>query len=363
MSRPEHTSRLLSHLQSSAFWRAMGWNYALVLAFSSAIALITWLIWPHNPYGQQWVYSSSIGTLIWVVIELGCLMVSPEHAYPPVRSGMPGWPKGWRGAGLVALGIAAGHFAGQPLGAWLSGWSLAETGSNSLIVTVLAGALASYYFYAQGLQKALAVARAEQQRDASEARLRLLQSQLEPHMLFNTLANLRMLIASDPAAAQHMLDRLNDFLRASLNASRATAHPLAVEFDRLRDYLALMSVRMGPRLTHALRLPDDLRAQPVPPLLLQPLVENAIKHGLEPCVEGGHIEISAAREGNTLALTVRDSGAGFDADAPRTEGHFGLTQVFERVASAYAAQGRVAVQSQPGHGTTIRITLPCRPPP
>jgi sensor histidine kinase YesM len=122
-----------------------------------------------------------------------------------------------------------------------------------------------------------------------------------------------------------------------------------------------MQIRMGPRLTFALDLPDDLRDQPVPPLLLQPLVENAIRHGLEPRVEGGHIDIAAARHGDTLALTVRDSGIGFDASVPKTDSQFGLTQVIERVASAYDGQGRVEVQSTPGAGTLVKITLPCNP--
>src|SRR5690606_22156517 len=126
----------------------------------------------------------------------------------------------------------------------------------------------------------------EAQRQASEARLRLLESQLEPHMLFNTLANLRALIGSDPPRAVEMLDRLNAFLRATLAASRSAAgaqrHTLRDEFARLDDYLALMAVRMGPRLRVVLSLPEPLADCPVPALLLQPLVENAIRHGLEP---------------------------------------------------------------------------------
>ena len=119
------------------------------------------------------------------------------------------------------------------------------------------------------------------QRQAAENQLQLLQSQLEPHMLFNTLANLRVLIGIDPERAQAMLDRLIAFLRATLNASRRPSHPLAAEFTHLDDYLALMAVRMGPRLQVHFDLPEALGPLPVPPLLLQPLVENAIKHGLE----------------------------------------------------------------------------------
>ena len=116
-------------------------------------------------------------------------------------------------------------------------------------------------------------------------------------MLFNTLANLRALIGVDPPAAQHMLDRLNAYLRATLNASRATQHPLSAEFARLADYLELMALRMGPRLQVTLDLPDALADVPVPPLLLQPLVENAIQHGLEPRVQGGALTVRAWRQG------------------------------------------------------------------
>lgn len=201
------------------------------------------------------------------------------------------------------------------------------------------------------------------ERDASEARLRLLQSQLEPHMLFNTLANLRALIGVDPPAAQRMVDRLNDYLRATLDASRATTHPLSAEFERLRDYLDLMAIRMGPRLAASFDLPDALRDVPVPPLILQPLVENAIRHGLEPQVAGGRIDVHAAREGDALVLTVHDSGAGFDATQPPRSGRFGMAQVIERVASATSGRGTVDVQSQSGAGTTVRLTLPLQEDP
>jgi len=122
-------------------------------------------------------------------------------------------------------------------------------------------------------------------------------------MLFNTLANLRVLMTLDPPRAQAMLDHLIRYLRATLGASHAALHPLATEFAHLGDYLALMALRMGPRLQVQLHLPDTLRQHPVPPLLLQPLVENSIRHGLEPQVAGGRIEVSAALQAGQLLLT------------------------------------------------------------
>jgi LytS/YehU family sensor histidine kinase len=153
-------------------------------------------------------------------------------------------------------------------------------------------------------------------------------------MLFNTLANLRVLIGIDPPRAQLMLDRLIGFLRATLNASRATMQPLSAEFARVADYAALMQIRMGERLQPQLDLPADLAALPVPPLLLQPLVENAIKHGLEPHVGGGRLVVSAARDGAQLVLRVRDTGAGLQT-TPADGTRFGLQQVRERIATLY----------------------------
>jgi signal transduction histidine kinase len=336
-----------------------------VVAFCALVAVLTTAIWPNNTYWQQLGKSLSIGLITWAVIDFGRLWVKPEHCHPE-KDGQHGWPKGWRGALLAALGISVGYLLGDPLGNALFGYShalnAAETRRDTqigLAVTLVAGIACTAYFYLRGQANALQAAKTLAERDATEARLRLLQSQLEPHMLFNTLANLRALIGIDPAAAQQMLDQLNDYLRATLEASRATQHPLAAEFDRLHDYLGLMAVRMGPRLKVDLQLPPELRDVPVPPLLLQPLVENAIQHGLEPRVEGGRVQVTAAREGDRLMLQVTDDGQGFSAGTlPRRAGSFGLDQVFDRVASAYGGRGEVELQSHPGQGTTVRVRLP-----
>jgi len=151
-----------------------------------------------------------------------------------------------------------------------------------------------------------------------------------------------------------------------LTASRATHHPLADEFDRLRDYLELMAVRMGPRLRYTLDLPDALRQVPVPPLLLQPLVENAIRHGLEPQVGCGHIHVRASAlpdpSGTLLVLEVVDTGVGL-APLPTdhtdgTASHFGLAQVRERLATLYGPQGTLELIATSAGGTSARATFP-----
>jgi LytS/YehU family sensor histidine kinase len=211
------------------------------------------------------------------------------------------------------------------------------------------------YFYQRGHAEEL-------KRQTSQAQLMLLQSQLEPHMLFNTLANLRVLITTDPQRAQAMLDHLVTYLRATLGASRQSQHPLQNEFDRVRDYLEIMSVRMGPRLRYSLDLPETLATVQVPTLLLQPLVENALLHGLEPKIEGGHLSVTAQGSGAQLVLLVQDTGCGLaEGNAPSSG--FGLAQVRERLATHYGAAAQFTLRQSAPLGTEARITLPLNTPP
>jgi LytS/YehU family sensor histidine kinase len=260
--------------------------------------------------------------------------------------------------------MAFGPPLGLQLGDWLTGFrssSMFDFNSGSSRMTLAFSVVATIVSVvvlstAERLASARAQAQAAQ-RLAAENQLRMLQSQLEPHMLFNTLANLRVLIGLDPARAQAMLDHLIAFLRTTLSASRSSAHPLADEFAHLGDYLALMAVRMGPRLAVKLDLPADLAQLQVPPLLLQPLVENGIKHGLEPKVEGGRIAIGAARDGASLVLTVRDTGVGL-GHTPATAGtSFGLEQVRTRLATLYGERAGLTLQAAPDDEGGVLATL------
>ncbi|MEJ8845921.1 sensor histidine kinase [Variovorax rhizosphaerae] len=348
-------------------WRSVAQHYLQVIAFCCVVSVLTTAIWPNKTYLQQVGYSLCIGTLTWAVIEFGRYFIDERHCHAS-SSGGHGWPKGWRGLLLVALGIGFGWYFGEMLGSRFFGMGFSTSlrdNQASLILTIFAGAAITFYFHSRGKASALTAQINAAERDASEAKLKLLETQLEPHMLFNTLANLRVLITTDPQRAVAMLDRLNSYLRATLSGSRALAHPLSSEFDLLRDYLELMSVRMGDRLHYTLDLPDHLRDVPVPPLLLQPLVENAIQHGLEPKVGGGSIVVRASQQGTgseaRLVLEVNDTGVGLSQHASTLDEPgrgFGLTQVRERLASTYGDRGAITLAPAGSGGTCAAAILP-----
>lgn len=335
-------------------WYAKLRHFLQVIAFALGIATLQYAFMPDKPYGPPLVYSMLIATLTWAVIDLG------REFFP--SSAETGWPKGGAALALVLGAIVTGYLAGT----WLAdqvceyyGWYPPNAGQqdpaqlrSSILITAIAGIVCSYYFYAVNKSAYLQRKMMEARQHASEARLKLLETQLEPHMLFNTLANLRALIGCDPQRAQLMLDHMIAYLRATLGASLAPTHTLQAEFERVRDYLALMAIRMGPRLSYTLDLPDELAHCPVPTLLLQPLVENSIKHGLEPKIAGGHIAVSARREGDALVLDVIDNGVGLAA-APAGTG-FGMAQVRERLASIYGTSG--AIELVAGYAGGARAT-------
>lgn len=341
---------------------------AITVAVNSGIAAVLWLS-RLGSFAEQMVYSQAIGLSIWALVNGGAAWLAR-----PTDPG--GFPRGFRAVVLVPsatlLGIANGTWLGD-LYSGRSSWALGaqspKLAGSLLIMSLSVGLAVTLLFYLKGRSSYFESELQRTKAQQAEAQLRLLESQLEPHMLFNTLANLRVLISLDPAKAQTMLDHLIAYLRSTLMASRASTHPLSQEFERLNDYLALMAIRMGPRLQVTLDLPQALSALPVPPLLLQPLVENAISHGLEPQVEGGHITVRAWTDGHghVLHLQVTDTGAGLGTSIPNTTATaqgtgFGLTQVRERLATAYGPQGTLSVIANNLTGTSATVQIPLKTP-
>ena len=193
----------------------------------------------------------------------------------------------------------------------------------------------------------------------ADLRLGVLQAQVEPHFLFNTLASVRALVRQDPAQAEATLDALVDFLRATipkLREDRGLHATLGQQLDLCSSYLALMQVRMGGRLTYDVRADEALRAAPFPPSLLITLVENAIKHGIEPRPGPGRIEIDAVRDGDALRVEVRDDGAGLQ---PGLSTGVGLANVREQLAARYGARAAFVLSpAAEGRGVCAEIRVP-----
>ena len=316
-------------------------------------AVIALLMTPHNQWSADFtamlVHSECIGFAIFGIYRVLALTLFARRDFGLIRhlvSAVFAGPIGYMLGTVVAATLLREP---DPVA------ELLQTPPVMIGFTILATVCIGYFLWSRRRISEETAAHARAQRLAAEAQLKLLQTQIEPHMLFNTLSTLHTLIDIDPPRAQAMVDQLITYLRSTLAASRAEQITLHNEFEQLRAYLQLMSLRMGARLTFKLELPEDLRNTTVPPMLLQPLVENAIKHGLEPKIEGGCITVSASLTSGKLLLEVRDTGLGLQDG--EFSGGFGLTNVRERLFALYGQHAALKIDSL-SQGLAVLITLP-----
>jgi len=194
------------------------------------------------------------------------------------------------------------------------------------------------------------------ERSLLEARMEALQAQIEPHFLFNTLASIDQLIQTDPPRASKMQQSLIRYLRSAMPQMRDGKRPtLGQQVGLSSAFLEIMSVRMEGRLQPVVSVPEGLKSAVFPSMMLQTLVENAIKHGLEPKPEGGRLEISAEIVDGQLAVHVIDNGMGF---VPKAEGGVGLANVRERLKALYNGRAELIIGVPPGGGTSATIKVP-----
>ena len=194
------------------------------------------------------------------------------------------------------------------------------------------------------------------ERTVVEARMEALQAQIEPHFLFNTLASIDQLIHTDPPRASRMQQSLIRYLRSSMPQMREGSRPsLGQQVDLCSAYLEIMAIRMEGRLQPVVSVPEGLKSAVFPSMMLQTLVENAIKHGLEPKPEGGRLEISAEVVDGQLAVHVLDTGVGF---VPKAEGGVGLANVRARLKALYNGRAELIISVPPTGGTCATIKVP-----
>ncbi|WP_394778785.1 sensor histidine kinase [Undibacterium sp.] len=330
--------------------------------------MLTYLLRTGGDLLENLVFSMCIGNMAFLLINGGAFMIWGER-----RVSRPAYYLLCLMAAPVAL------YVGVNLGSLIYGYPLrsiasyrAQFGIGTLVFTIVASLVTTAFFWNKGKMAELtANAETEKARTAAiekqamQAQLQLLQAQIEPHMLFNTLANLQTLIGIDQARAQHMLDQLIQYLRATLSSSRADQTSLQQEFTLMKAYLELMSIRMGKRLSYTLDLPAELQTLRIPPMLLQPLVENAIKHGVEPKMEGGSVVVTARRANGSLLLEVADTGLGlpFDHTTPGTDvdvvgSHIGNANVSDRILAIYGPEAAFTLEANQPAGVIARLNLP-----
>ena len=337
---------------------------ALWLIAGSALfwALEAWLLFTVAPgletLPRLLVFSECVGTAIIVCVLLLRRSRWFAQTGPVVR---------WLLTGVIAIPV--GYVVGHVLAFLILDEPIRFIGHGHdrlvpIVFTLLGAGVGLNYFAAREQIAKEAAARSEAQRLATESQLRLLRAQLEPHMLFNTLANLRSLVKEDSQQAERMIDQLITYLRSALAATRTDTTTLRHEFAQLRAYLDIMSLRMGPRLRYRLELPGALEQVAVPPMLLQPLVENAIKHGIEPKVGAGSIDVIARRTDAGVEISVTDTGLGLPPEGEARDpvdaasGSYGLLHVRERLRAVYGPQATLTLTAQEPAGACATVRIP-----
>ena len=242
-------------------------------------------------------------------------------------------------------------------------------GISGMLPVLLMGLLFSgmCYFYFHSREKEAIAQRelesikrekAEQERALLLSQLKQMQSQIEPHFLFNTLANISALMSQDVDKAKQMLDQLTALLRATLKISREEHTTIENEIALIEAYLSIQKIRLDGRLSYKIEVEDGLGTTELPPMMLQPLVENAIVHGIEPKREGGEVSLLIKREQQNLQIEVRDNGVGLNHVSGHMGSGVGLSNLKQRVEALFAGQGEISISESAQGGVCVRLTWP-----
>jgi glucose-6-phosphate-specific signal transduction histidine kinase len=318
------------------------------LTFNTAIAGVMTLLMPSVGFLHNIVFAQCIGLSISTIscliaekMPVGILKIASLVFSLPIS---------------VAIGLSLAY-ALTGVGGW------GETHAwQSMLIGLFFGVIGAItYVLADRLAaetKHRQLIKSESEKREIEAHLKLLQAQIEPHFLFNTLANVSSLIDSNPPLAKDLLDRLNDWLRVALMRARSVEATLGDELVMLENYLAILKIRFGERLRWRIEASAGARRMAFPPMLLQPLVENAVRHGIEPKIGGGEIRIVASIEGDALHIEVNDDGLGLavDPEANATSGA-GLANVRARLTALYGEHGNLVLQGNAAGGATATLIL------
>ncbi|MBP3140012.1 sensor histidine kinase [Aliivibrio fischeri] len=317
--------------------------------FCTVIAMMTSNIWP-SPFYEHITISLGYG-----YSAVLCSFVL-ENNFPTLK-------KAYSTVLAVVLSITLGTFHAS---LWLNKYedfATLEALQPIVLLGLIFTAICFYYFHAAEktmlAEQALALSKRkqlEQEKALVLSQLSQLQSQIEPHFLFNTLANISALIELDSNKAKLMLEKLTDLLRGSLKTNRNPLITVDQEIELLNAYLSIQQIRLGDRLTYEI---DKQIVEPIslPPLLIQPLVENAITHGIEPSAQGGHLMIQFKQENNQFFVVISDNGIGLKSVSP-SKGHgMSLNNIKQRLHDLFDGSASVRI-TENKDGVNAELTIP-----
>lgn len=357
---PAQSSRAGSALQFAArSLQGLTWGrFGMLIAFCAIYgALLS--INPETGGAPQLVAAYLVGVIaaltyfspVFLVVTVAASF-APRH--PVARAGV---------LGLTAVvGLAIGYYVMQGVTDLLIGWQVAPVGHASPVPLVVTSWLGLAIYLLQERDQTAAQAVHEEleyqvnlDRRMSEAQLQLLQSQIEPHFLFNALAHVRRLYRIEPRAGRTMIRHLSRYLGAALPALRETSIGLGHDLELAITYLNIQQIRMGQRLAFDVDVSEEARQARVPPMMITTLVENAIKHGLSALPEGGSVRIAARANGHLLSIQVSDTGQGFQENLGTG---VGLANIRARLAILYGTNAQLLLSQNVPRGVTATIVIP-----
>ena len=360
---------MLKKHHQEPLWAQLAVGAALALPIGFVMMLINGLLTGRVGDPGWWDASLVFNLLICLAVAYSMLAITRgvEWLLPAASIARISEAADWRSAliinAIAVTSVVSGTALVFSLDGWLYDWDVwgifmsASVAKTKFLAFVMVVAAANWFWWR------LRVKQDRLLHQAVEAQLRLMQGQIEPHFLFNTLANVQSLMGRDMPRAKLMLETFTDYLRASLVQLRHTDSTLVAELAMVRSYLTLMQIRMEERLRFEIDASDDALAAALPPLLLQPLVENAIEHGLEPKIEGGSIRISAQVVDDRLHICVIDDGLGLasnEAQRPRKRGNgMALPNIRERLRTRYGDEAALTLTQQTA-GIQASLTIPYR---
>lgn len=271
------------------------------------------------------------------------------------------------------INLVVGQVAGVLLGAYIAVLLLSQIPSlqdvsrvylylNLLLSGSVFGSITCYLLYNRSRVNVMEAElietqqqRLQHEKDLIESELRALQAQIEPHFLFNTLANIQALIDTDSVKAKEMLQKFTDLLRHSLTRSREGNTTLHQEIEIVEKYLAIQKQRLGDRLNYHIECPGHLQNLSFPPLLIQPIVENAVIHGIEPSMSGGNVEIKVSENDGVVSIIVSDNGRGLQET---TQGSgIGMENTRNRLKAVFGEQAKMLVKENKPSGVIVELNL------